>query len=319
MVKHNKTCPRIIVQMTYLNNIGGIETACDHLARTFKDEDITFVVNALSDGAMDLVERLREYHEVILDLDQDRTHEADVIIFFTPIMIETDISKYKARKMYQVVHSDIGGLMEYQRWQDFKWSPDPRIDKVLAVSDTVQKGIKEKLGIDSVVVPNIFNPRPDRRVFLFMSRATSEKGLDKVLKMADKFDEAKKDYTLIISSRVDPYGPLWPAIQSNPRIMHVDSSMYNDVLYRCADYLVQLSGIESYCYTIREALAHKVAVIGSKIPEIQKVIKDGVNGYLLDDDLGNLDIEKIFNEVPRPKGYSEKVPDIWHKVLEGEL
>lgn len=311
--------PKILIQMTYLNNIGGIETACDHLARTFKDEDITFVVNALSDGAMDLVERLREHHEVILDLDQDMTHEADVILFFTPIMIETDISKYKARKMYQVVHSDIGGLMEYQRWQDFKWSPDPRIDKVLAVSDTVQKGIKEKLGIDSVVVPNIFNPRPDRRVFLFMSRATSEKGLDKVLKMADKFDEAKKDYTLIISSRVDPYGPLWPAIQSNPRIMYVDSSMYNDVLYRCADYLVQLSGIESYCYTIREALAHKVAVIGSKIPEIQKVIKDGVNGYLLDDDLGNLDIEKIFNEVPRPKGYSEKVPDIWRKVLEGEL
>ena len=311
--------PKILVQMTYLNNIGGIETACDHLARTFKDEDITFVVNALSDGAMDLVERLREHHEVILDLDQDMTHEADVILFFTPIMIETDISKYKARKMYQVVHSDIGGLMQYQRWQDFKWAPDPRIDKVLAVSDTVQKGIKEKLGIDSVVVPNIFNPRPDRRVFLFMSRATSEKGLDKVLKMADKFDEAKKDYTLIISSRVDPYGPLWPTIQNNPRIMYVDSSMYNDVLYRCADYLVQLSGIESYCYTIREALAHKVAVIGSKIPEIQKVIKDGVNGYLLDDDLGNLDIEKIFNEVPRPKGYSEKVPDIWRKVLEGEL
>ena len=311
--------PKILIQMTYLNNIGGIETACDHLARTFKDEDITFVVNALSDGAMDLVERLREYHEVILDLDQDMTHEADVILFFTPIMIETDISKYKARKMYQVVHSDIGGLMQYQRWQDFKWAPDPRIDKVLAVSDTVQKGIKEKLGIDSVVVPNIFNPRPDRRVFLFMSRATSEKGLDKVLKMADKFDEAKKDYTLIISSRVDPYGPLWPTIQNNPRMMYVDSSMYNDVLYRCADYLVQLSGIESYCYTIREALAHKVAVIGSKIPEIQKVIKDGVNGYLLDDDLGNLDIEKIFNEVPRPKGYSEKVPDIWRKVLEGEL
>lgn len=311
--------PKTLIQMTYLNNIGGIETACDHLARAFKDEDITFVVNALSDGAMDLVERLRENHEVILDLDQDMTHEADVILFFTPIMIETDISKYKARKMYQVVHSDIGGLMEYQRWQDFKWSPDPRIDKVLAVSDTVQKGIKEKLGIDSVVVPNIFNPRPDRRVFLFMSRATSEKGLDKVLKMADKFDEAKKDYTLIISSRVDPYGPLWPAIQSNHRIMYVDSSMYNDVLYRCADYLVQLSGIESYCYTIREALAHKVAVIGSKIPEIQKVIKDGVNGYLLDDDLGNLDIEKIFNKVPHPKGYSEKVPDIWRKVLEGEL
>lgn len=319
MVKHNKTGPRIIIQMTYLNNIGGIETACDHVARTFKDKNLCFVINALSDGAMELVGRLNEYHDVILDLDQDMTHEADVVLFFTPIMIETSIEHYKARKLYQVVHSDIGGLMEYQRWQDFKWSPDPRIDKVLAVSDTVQKGLKDKLGVDSVVVPNIFNPRPDRKVFLFMSRATSEKGLDKVLKMAAKFDETGKDYVLIISSRVDPYGPLWPTIEANERIMYVPSSIYNDVLYRAADYLVQLSSIESYCYTIREALAHNVAVIGSKIPEIQKVIKDGENGYLLDDDLSNLDIEKVFNEIPKPKGYSENLPYIWRKVLGGQL
>lgn len=101
---------------------------------------------------MELVERLNEYQDVVLDLDQDMTHEADVVLFFTPIMIETDISKYKARKMYQVVHSDIAGLMAYQRWQDFKWSPDARIDKVLSVSDTVQKGIKDKLNVDSVAV-----------------------------------------------------------------------------------------------------------------------------------------------------------------------
>lgn len=318
-LRHDKPGPRIIIQMTYLNNIGGIETACEHIARTFKDKNICFVVNALSDGAMELVERLNEYQDVVLDLDQDMTHEADVVLFFTPIMIETDISKYKARKMYQVVHSDIAGLMAYQKWQDFKWSPDARIDKVLSVSDTVQKGIKDKLNVDSIVVPNIFNPRPDRKVFLFMSRATSEKGLDKVLNLVNVFDAAGKDYVLIISSRVDPYGPLWPEIERNPRIMYVPSSIYNDVLYRCADYLVQLSTIESYCYTIREALAHGVAVIGSKIPEIQKVIKDGVNGYLFDEVMTQDDIEKIFNNVPKPKGYSEPVPAIWQDVMEGKL
>jgi glycosyltransferase involved in cell wall biosynthesis len=124
---------------------------------------------------------------------------------------------------------------------------------------------------------------------------------------------------LIIASRVDPYGPLWPVITDNPRIIYVDSSIYADVLYRAADYLVQLSSIESWCYTIREALANNVAVIGSKIPEIKKAIKDGVNGYLLDDDLGNLDVDKIFSKIPKPKGYSESVPDIWRDVMEGRL
>ena len=80
-----------------------------------------------------------------------------------------------------------------------------------------------------------------------------------------------------------------------------------------------MSTSESYCYTIREALAQGCAVLGSKIPEIQKVVKDGVNGYLLNDDLSDLDIDKIFNEVPKVSGYKEKLSPEWRKVLEGSL
>jgi glycosyltransferase involved in cell wall biosynthesis len=302
-----------------MNDIGGIETACYQIAKTFKDEDITFVINATADGAEEAIKRLRKYHKVVLDRDRDMVHEADVTLIFTPIMLEVPFDTIKAKKIYHFVHSDIGGLMKYQEWQQFTWKPDPRVDKVVAVSDTVKRALKDKLGVDSEVVPNVFSAKDDRRVFLFMSRATKEKGLDKVLALADKFEKAGKDYVIIICSRVDPYGDLWPVIQNNKRIIYVPSSIYNDVLYRCADYLLQLSSIESYCYSIREALANGVAVLGSKIPEIEKVIKDGENGYLLDDDLSNLDIEKIFNKVPKIKGYSEPVPAIWDKVLGGKL
>ena len=48
-------------------------------------------------------------------------------------------------------------------------------------------------------------------------------------------------------------------------------------------------------------------------------MKDGVNGYLLNDDLSNLDIDKIFNEVPKVSGYKEKLSPEWQKVLRGEL
>ena len=66
-------------------------------------------------------------------------------------------------------------------------------------------------------------------------------------------------------------------------------------------------------------MANGCAVIGSKIPEIEKVVKDGVNGYLLNDDLSNLDIDKIFDKIPRPNGYTEKISPEWQKVLKGEL
>lgn len=310
---------KILVQMTYLNNIGGIETALETLVRTFKDEDITVLVNARADGAQEQIKRLERYCKVIFDNDYQTVYEADVALLFTPIMQSVPLDNIKAKKIYQFVHSDIKGLMRHPQWQSFTWKPDARISKVIAVSETAQKGLKEALGVDSVVVPNIFEPRELPTAFLFISRATMEKGLDKALELANRFDAAGKDYVLLIASLVDPYGSYWPPINNNPRIIYLNASIYNPVFYRCADYVIQMSTSESYCYTIREAMANGCAVIGSKIPEIEKVVKDGVNGYLLNDDLSNLDIDKIFNEVPKPNGYKEKLSPEWREVLEGRL
>lgn len=303
-----------------MNNIGGIETALWQVAKAFKDADITFLVNSIADGAKIALERLKTLHNVVFDDDMTKVYEVDVALIFTPIMLNVPMDHIKAGKIYQFVHSDIGALMETDGWKDYKWKPDSSVSKVIAVSSTVQKALKEKLGVDSVVVPNIFTGTDQRRVFLFMSRATSEKGLDRLLKMADEFDKAGKDYLIIIASRVDPYGPLWPAIESNPRIVYIESSIYNDSLYRCADYLVQLSDMESYCYSIREALYNGVAVLGTGIPEIKKIITDGKNGYILEKDLSNLDVDKIFNKVPKVKpGYTEPIDDKWLDIMEGKL
>lgn len=310
---------KILIQMTYLNNIGGIETALETLVRTFKDEDITVLVNARADGAQEQIKRLERYCKVVFDNDYQTVYEADVALLFTPIMQSVPLDNIKARKIYQFVHSDIKGLMRHPQWQSFTWKPDARISKVIAVSETAQKGLKEALGVDSVIVPNIFAPRDLPTTFLFISRATMEKGLDKALELAKRFDEAGKDYVLLIASLVDPYGSYWPAIDDNKRIIYLNASIYNPIFYRCADYVIQMSTSESYCYTIREAMANGCAVIGSKIPEIEKVVKDGVNGYLLNDDLSNLDVDKIFDKIPRPAGYTEKISPEWQKVLRGEL
>lgn len=310
---------KVLVQMTYLNNIGGIETALETLVRTFKDEDITVLVNARADGAQEQIKRLERYCKVIFDNDYQTVYEADVALLFTPIMQSVPLDNIKARKIYQFVHSDIKGLMRYPQWQSFAWKPDARISKVIAVSETAQKGLKEALGVDSVVVPNIFEPRELPTTFLFISRATMEKGLDKALELANRFDAAGKDYVLLIASLVDPYGSYWAPINNNPRIIYLGASIHNPVFYRCADYVIQMSTSESYCYTIREAMAQGCAVIGSKIPEIEKVVKDGENGYLLNDDLSDLDVDKIFDKIPKPAGYSEPLSPKWAEIMEGKL
>ena len=310
---------KILIQMSYLNAIGGIETAIETLVRTYKDRDFTIVINATQDGAQHQIKRYEKYAKVVLDRDRNMVHEADVALIFTPIMQDVPWHTIKAPKIYQFIHSDIKGLMRFAQWQDFKWTPNEKITKCLAVSDTARDGLKEALGVDSEIVPNIFNPDDSRRVFLYMGRATAEKGLDKTLELMKKFDAAGKEWVLLICSLVDPYGPLWPDIDKNPRIIYLPPNVYNSVFYKAADYLVQLSTSESWCYSIREALHNGCAVIGSKIPEIEKVVKDGENGYLLNDDLSNLDIDKIFNNKPTVNGYKEEVPEIWQKVLDSQL
>ena len=307
---------RILVQMTYLNAIGGIETALDTLSRTFKDKDITFLINSWQDGAQEQIKRLERYHKVILDQDRNGHHEADVALIYTPIMQDVPWDTIEAPKVYQFIHSDIKGYMSYDFGKDFKWTPNPKITKLISVSETARDSLKEALGLDSEVVPNIFNPAPDRVTFLFMGRSTAEKGLDKTLELVKRFDAAGKDYVLLIASLVDPYGPYWPEIRANPRIIYLGSSIYNDVFYNAATYLVQLSSQESWCYTVREALAHQVPCIVSDIPELTKVIKDGENGYIYKDDL---DIEKIFSDIPKIKGYPKSISVKWGKVMEGKL
>lgn len=277
------------------------------------------MINAWQDGAQEQIKRLERYHKVILDPARNGHHEADVALIYTPIMQSVPWNTIDAPKVYQFIHSDIKGLMQYPMWRDFKWTPNQHITKCLAVSETARDGLKEALGVDSEVVPNIFNPDDSRRVFLYMGRATAEKGLDKTLELMRRFEEAGKEWILLICSLVDPYGPLWPSIDKNPRIIYLPANIYNGIFYKCADYLVQMSTSESWCYSIREALHNGCAVIGSKIPEIAKVVKDGENGYLLNDDLSNLDIDKIFNNKPKVDGYTENINPIWNKVLGGTL
>ena len=310
---------KILIQMSYLNAIGGIETAIETVVRTFKDRDFTIVINSTQQGYEELVKQYEKYAKVVFDRDRNMVHEADVALIFTPIMQDVPFNTIKARKVYQFIHSDMKGLLKLPQWQDFKWKQDEHITKCLAVSETARDGIKEAFGVDSEVVPNIFNPKDGKVVFLYMARATEEKGLDKAIEMGHRFDAAGKDYVLLVCSLVDIYGRLWQSIANNPRVIYIPSNIHNSIFYRCADYLISMSTSESWGYSIREALHNRCAILGSKIPEIEKVVKDGENGYLLEYDLSNLDIDKIFNNIPKVKGYEEEVNPIWDKVLEGKL
>lgn len=314
----NKKGKSVLIHHTELYKIGGIETAARQISKAFPEHDITFIVGQKADPGQ--VMELSKRHNVILD-DGVRKYAADVLILMNYDSAGKILNRVDAPKVYQFVHADWQGLKDIGAFPGFNLKIHPRVDKVLAVSETAQKGLKTAFGIDSTVVPNILCPldKP-QRVFLVLSRATNEKGIDKMLDMFDRFESAGKDFIVLLCAPLEQAGrEIADRIKNSRYILNLPSLPSSQVLLRAADFLVQMSDNESYCYSVREALQTKVPCIVSDIPELAKLIRDGENGYVLKPDLSNLDIDKIFNKKLKLKAYDEKISPLWEKVLKGEL
>ena len=73
-----------------------------------------------------------------------------------------------------------------------------------------------------------------------------------------------------------------------------------------ADYGVQLSDTEGYSYFINECLQYGTPIICTNFPSAYESVEDGINGYILDMNLSNLDINKLVNNIPKNFKYEEK-------------
>lgn len=306
---------KVLIHQKFCYKIGGIETANRQIAEAFKGRPITFVFGS---GDNNQIMGLSKYHDVWID-DGVEHYKADVCIMTNYDSAPEILSRISARKVYQQIHADFAAITQMAEWRSFTWRPNSRVDKVLAVSETAQKGLRDRFGVDSVVVPNILAapPKTRPRAFLFLSRATIEKGVDRLVKLLRRFDEADKDYVLFLCSSIEQAKENDQVyLRDNPRVVTIQPTPYSRELIRGCDMLIQLSYNESYCYSVREALQLGKPCLVSDCPELKKLIRDGTNGFIYSDDMK---IDRLFDELPVPRPYSEAVPDIWKDVLDGKL
>lgn len=315
---HKKSGNKIMVYQNLLFTIGGIETADYQLAKAFKDKNIVFVFRHAD---IEQALRLAQYAEVQMD-DDKMALECDVLILANYDSYQHIKGRVKAGKIYQQVHADWANMKRMHQWASFEWQPDEDVDKVLAVSETSIKALQTafKEPINAELVPNILNQPEDNgfRVFLSLSRFTAEKGADMIVAMVRKFEEAHKNFLWIICGTMSD-SRLNHKLALDKHVVFLEPTIYNEGLIKNCDYLVQLSKNESYCYSVHQALASGKPCICTDIPEFRKVIKPGENGWLVDQSLQNLDIDKIFGKLPKPEPIVEPINPIWEKVLNGEL
>lgn len=293
---------------------GGIETALLNIAKHFK-ERVSFVFTYCDLGMLDAI---GEYSPV--KIEDDLPIKCNVLLVMGYDGLKLMRKSIDAKKIYHQIHADWASLREIAQYREHKLDTNG-IDRFLAVSPTVQSGLQKAYGLDSVLVPNILVPEklPDFRLLVALTRLEREKGGDILVELLKRFQNASKRFVCIVCGAGSEQSVIWQAANLMPNVMLLPADRANVGLLRKADYLVQTSRTEAYGYAMHEALANGVPVLATRLPETERLIQNGKNGYIFNADFSDLDIDAIFDKVPKFEAKQEKVEPVWEKVFKGEL
>lgn len=277
----------------FLNKIGGIETFFYYLAKKYQDWDITIYY---LDGDINQINRLKKY--VRVKQYNGEQIECDKAFFNFNLDI---IENVKAKEYIQIAHGDYKAM-------GVKPNTHKKITKYLGVSKQVCNTYEEVTGYDTELVYNPIEIDEPKKILNLISatRLTAEKGKNRIKKLASILDKAQIPYIWIIFT--DDINAI-----NNPNIVYMKPRLDIVNYIANADYLVQLSDNEGYCYSVVESLCVGTPVIVTDVPVFKEIGVNDKNGFILDFDLKDVPIEKIYKGLPKFE-YKPK-EDNWSNLL----
>ena len=278
----------------YINAIGGVETMFYQLAKKYAKYDITVLY---SGGDEEQIKRLKKYVRVKRYNGEHIKCEKIFLNYNINLIDVVDAKEY-----YEIIHAD---------YKAMKITPatHPKITKYLGVSQVACDSFTEITGLPCELMYNPFTPEQPQKVLTLISatRLTKEKGFQRMKKLAKALDDAGVLYNWFIFTN-KPQKIDSPNVIFKEQVLNIDDYISN------ADYLVQLSDTESYCYSIVQALSYGVPVIVTKMPVLKEIKVDESNSIQLDFDMDNIPVEKI-----RKKDFHFKytpIQDQWNTILD---
>lgn len=269
--------------------LNGCYTFDKVFVKTFhKEHEIIYFYEA---GDQPLLDEIGKYASQVIQ-NRGQKIEGDLCIYSSISHAENRIT---ARKFAQVVHTDL------HAWS-VAYKP-VNIDFHIAVGQSVANSLKIHNGLDAIVIPNLLAEPEIEPVLRLMtaSRIAERKGFERIVEMAKRMSIAGKKFVWEIYGNGSPsyIGNFRYSITNNPSVVLMGERKGVQSFMARSDYVVQLSDNEGFCYSVYEALQVGTPVIVTRWDGVEKVVQDGVNGYILDMDLANLDIEKLYNSIPK--------------------
>ena len=293
MIKHSN-----IVYMSYISEIGGVETFVYEMVKKYKNLDIAVIYKQANNKQL---ERLKKYCRCYKHTNQKI--ECDVAIINYDINIIDFISENA--KIYQVVHGDYEN-----KAYTMKPPTHEKIYKYITITNYLYDSFKRIAKKENVIMS--YNPltleENKKLVLISATRVSPIKGKSRMIRLANELDKQGIEYIWYIFTNDDKEIPNENVVYMKPRL---------DISYwlKQADYLVQLSDTEACSYSINEALYRNIPVIVTPLPYLKEIgVENRKNAYILEFDCSNIeDVVKNIQNIP--KFEFKKLEDKYKDIL----
>ena len=304
----------IILYHNNLLKFGGVDTfVYNFVKKMSKFYDILFLYTTAN---AENLERISKYVKTE-QYNKNKKYVCDICILASAWGQYPDSVIAKSGRYIQMVHADYIRAKEtnfyYQKW--FKTTEH------IGVSEHVCKIFKELYPTEEITrIYNILDETQETKTILKLisaTRVSKEKGYNRMLKLAQELKKANIKFRWTIFTDLELY---------NQKPFDLEEIVYMKPNHDFMDYIteadygVQLSDTEGYSYFINECLQYGTPVLCTDFPSAYESVEDGINGYILDMDLKNLDVDKIVNNIPKDFKYKEKCSEKdWIKLLDKKV
>lgn len=290
---------QVVMYIGNAHKIGGVETFiytfCKEMCELY---DIIVVYSEHMDAMH--IARLAEFVQVMRNPNK-------VIICDTLISnrITDDVPQnIKYKKKIQMCHT----CQMKENYQIKKgW------DDIVFVSQVAADSFRDQAP-EYKVIHNLTSTEKPRKTLLLISaqRMTYEKGEQRIIDLAETFTRNNIPFLWIVFTK-DKLS------KHVPGVVVADPTLYAKDFFKRADYVVGLSDIEAYGYTLVEAMQSGVPVLTTPISVLDEIgFKDGVNGYIVPFDAKEADVKKFYNKIPKFKALknnNDEIKQQWQQLL----
>ena len=290
---------QVVMYIGNAHKIGGVETFIYTFCKEMHELYDIIVVYSEHMDAMQIA-RLAEFVQVM-------RNPSKVIICDTLISnrITDDVPQnIKYKRKIQMCHT----CQMKENYQIKKgW------DDIVFVSQVAADSFREQAP-EYKVIHNLTSTEKPRKTLLLISaqRMTYEKGEQRIIELAETFTRNNIPFLWIVFTK-DKLS------KHVPGVVVADPTLYAKDFFKRADYVVGLSDIEAYGYTLVEAMQSGVPVLTTPISVLDEIgFKDGVNGYIVPFDAKEADVKKFYNKIPKFKALKNSNDEIiqqWQQLL----